>query len=81
MTTNDFNIIFDSYSTDFTKIDFQEDTQFNNAKAVGSLNDYNQLVGKPSINDVVLVGNKTPKELGIKEDATFEFTQLVPSAE
>lgn len=31
----------------------------------GGTNDYNKLTNKPSINDIILVGNKTSDELGI----------------
>lgn len=38
-------------------------------------NNYNDLSNKPSINDVVLVGNKTGAELGIVNDKNFVYAQ------
>lgn len=46
---------------------------------VGST-DYPSLGNKPSINGVVLLGNKTSEELLINEDKFFSFSQLSPSA-
>lgn len=39
---------------------------------------YNGLTNKPTINGVVLQGNKTTSDLGIKEDRQFVFTQTTP---
>ena len=46
-----------------------------NAKVITSTSDYNELVNKPKINDVELVGNKTSKELKLQEqmnEMTFQ---------
>ena len=40
---------------------------------------YNDLSNKPSINGVVLVGNKTGEELGIVYDKTFVYNQAISS--
>ncbi len=40
---------------------------------------YNDLSNKPSINGVVLVGNKTGEELGIIYDKTFVYNQVISS--
>ena len=40
---------------------------------------YNDLSNKPSINGVVLVGNKTGEELGIIYDKTFVYNQVTSS--
>ena len=40
---------------------------------------YNDLSNKPSINGVVLVGNKTSEELGIIYDKTFVYNQVTSS--
>lgn len=40
---------------------------------------YNNLSNKPSINGVVLVGNKTGEELGIIYDKTFVYNQVTSS--
>lgn len=37
--------------------------------------DYNNLINMPSINDVVLKGNKTTSEIGIISDRTYIYTQ------
>lgn len=42
-------------------------------------NDYNDLAHKPSINGVVLEGNKTTDELNISGDKTYVHTQRVAS--
>lgn len=42
-------------------------------------NNYNDLSNKPSINGVVLVGNKTGAELGIVYDKTFVYNQATSS--
>lgn len=42
-------------------------------------NNYNDLSNKPSINDVVLVGNKTGEELGIINDKNFVYVQATSS--
>lgn len=42
-------------------------------------NNYNDLANKPSINGVVLVGNKTGEELGIIYDKTFVYNQATSS--
>lgn len=39
---------------------------------------YNNLTNKPTINGVVLQGNKTTADLGIKEYQQFVFTQTTP---
>ena len=42
-------------------------------------NNYNDLSNKPSINDVLLVGNKTGAELGIVNDKNFVYVQATSS--
>ena len=42
---------------------------------------YPPLTDKPSINDIVLLGNKTSAELGIIDDKFYTFTQLAPSSQ
>lgn len=70
------NFIIDS-STDFD-ISFKDS---NVLKVKTDKEDYNQLLSKPRINGIVLVGDKTSADLGIKEDANFVFTQRTPSKE
>lgn len=41
---------------------------------------YNNLINKPSINGVILIGNQTSAELGIVNDAAFTYTQTTPVA-
>lgn len=41
--------------------------------------DYNNLINMPSINDIVLKGNKTTSEIGIISDRTFIYTQSTAS--
>ena len=56
-------------------------TQLNgNMGVVNATSDnYNDLSNKPSINGVVLVGNKTGEELGIIYDKTFVYNQVTSS--
>ena len=56
-------------------------TQLNgNMGVVNATSDnYNDLSNKPSINGVVLVGNKTGEELGIIYDKTFVYNQVASS--
>ena len=42
-------------------------------------NNYNDLSNKPSINSVILVGNKTGAELGIVNDKNFVYVQATSS--
>lgn len=42
-------------------------------------NNYNDLSNKPSINGVILVGNKTGAELGIANDKNFVYVQATSS--
>ena len=42
-------------------------------------NNYNDLSNKPSINGVILVGNKTGAELGIVNDKNFVYVQAISS--
>ena len=42
-------------------------------------NNYNDLSNKPSINGVILVGNKTGTELGIVDDKNFVYVQATSS--
>ena len=42
-------------------------------------NNYNDLSNKPSINGVILVGNKTGAELGIANDKNFVYIQATSS--
>lgn len=42
-------------------------------------NNYNDLSNKPSINGVILVGNKTGAELGIVDDKNFVYVQATSS--
>ena len=42
-------------------------------------NNYNDLSNKPSINGVILVGNKTGAELGIINDKNFVYVQATSS--
>ena len=42
-------------------------------------NNYNDLSNKPSINGVILVGNKTGAELGIVNDKNFVYVQATSS--
>ena len=42
-------------------------------------NNYNDLSNKPSINGVILVGNKTGTELGIVNDKNFVYVQATSS--
>lgn len=39
-------------------------------------NNYNQLINKPSINDVELIGNKTLDNLGIQEKGNYANTRV-----
>ena len=39
--------------------------------SVGSTQDYNELFNQPSINDVVLIGNKTLEDLSIQEKGEY----------
>lgn len=41
--------------------------------------DYSKLNNKPSINGVILVGNKTNKDFGIEGDKHFLFVQAIAS--
>lgn len=41
----------------------------------GTADDYNRLSNKPSVNGVILEGNKTSSDLNIVEDKNFIFTQ------
>lgn len=47
----------------------------------GGTSDYNALNNKPSINGVVLEGNKTTEELLIEGDKFFSFLQMSPAEE
>lgn len=54
------------------------------AKLQGSIkqpsnNDYNKLENKPSINNIVLEGNKTLKELGIQEIGNYANKNEIPT--
>lgn len=42
-------------------------------------NNYNDLSNKPSINGVILIGNKTGAELGIVNDKNFVYVQATSS--
>lgn len=57
------------------KISFN--SQMGQVNAVSS--DYSKLNNKPSINGVILVGNKTNKDLGIEGDKHFLFVQSIAS--
>lgn len=57
------------------KISFN--SQMGQVNAVSS--DYSKLNNKPSINGVILVGNKTNKDLGIEGDKHFLFVQAIAS--
>lgn len=39
-------------------------------------NNYNQLINKPSINDIELIGNKTLDNLGIQEKGNYANTRV-----
>lgn len=52
-------------------------SQMGQVNAVSS--DYSKLNNKPSINGVILVGNKTNKDLGIADDKHFLFVQSIAS--
>ena len=56
-------------------------TQLNGSMGVvnATSDNYNDLSNKPSINGVVLVGNKTGEELGIVYDKTFVYNQAISS--
>ena len=56
-------------------------TQLNGSMGVvnATSDNYNDLSNKPSINGVVLVGNKTGEELGIVYDKTFIYNQATSS--
>ncbi len=56
-------------------------TQLNGSMGVvnATSDNYNDLSNKPSINGVVLVGNKTGEELGIVYDKTFVYNQVTSS--
>ena len=56
-------------------------TQLNGSMGVvnATSDNYNDLSNKPSINGVVLVGNKTGEELGIVYDKTFVYNQATSS--
>lgn len=74
------NVSFPSGGT--FKVGLEKDkTSFNSqmgqVNAVSS--DYNKLNNKPSINGVILVGNKTNKDLGIADDKHFLFVQSIAS--
>ena len=47
----------------------------------GGTEDYNALINKPSINGVVLQGDKTSAELGIESDKFYVFTQMAPASQ
>lgn len=50
-------------------------SQMGQVNAVSS--DYNKLNNKPSINGIMLIGNKTNKDLGIEDDKHFLFVQSI----
>ena len=56
-------------------------TQLNGSMGIvnATSDNYNDLSNKPSINGVVLVGNKTGEELGIVYDKTFVYNQATSS--
>lgn len=56
-------------------------TQLNGSMGVvnATSDNYNDLSNKPSINGVVLIGNKTGEELGIVYDKTFVYNQAISS--
>ena len=56
-------------------------TQLNGSMGVvnATSNNYNDLSNKPSINGVILVGNKTGAELGIVNDKNFVYVQATSS--
>ena len=57
------------------KISFN--SQMGQVNAVSS--DYNKLNNKPSINGIMLIGNKTNKDFGIEDDKHFLFVQSIAS--
>ena len=56
-------------------------TQLNGSMGIvnATSDNYNDLSNKPSINGVVLVGDKTGEELGIIYDKTFVYNQVTSS--
>ena len=64
------------------KVDFTTNqTQLNGSMGIvnATSDNYNDLSNKPSINGVVLVGNKTGAELGIVNDKNFVYVQATSS--
>lgn len=54
-----FDLGFDSGNNGFN-------ADFKNMQVISGTNDYNPLINKPSINEVVLVGNKTGDQLDLQ---------------
>ena len=47
----------------------------NDDSSTSSATSYTELVNKPSINNVILEGNKTSAQLGVIDDKTYVYTQ------
>lgn len=61
-------------------IEREQEISFSVGDRIVETGDYDKLIHKPSINGVVLEGDKTNEELFIVNDKHFEYRQLTPSA-
>ena len=61
-------------------IERQSEISFSVGDRIVETGDYDKLIHKPSINGVILEGNKTSEELFIVSDKHYEYRQLTPSA-
>lgn len=64
-----------SIDTDIQTSDGEIDTDIE--LSAGGTNDYNDLINKPQINGVELVGNKTPEDLDILPLTNAEIDELL----
>ena len=64
-----------SIDTDIQTSDGEIDTDIE--ISTGGTNDYNELINKPQINGVELVGNKTPEDLDILPLTNAEIDELL----
>ena len=66
-----------SYNANFGANDNTINVTFGNVQRIVSGNDYNELSNKPSIENVVLEGNKTFKQLGIEPMSVTEIEKIL----
>lgn len=69
-----FNVNFRAESGSFS-VDFDKKTDVKITRP--GTNDYNDLGNKPKINNVTLVGNKTPSDLGFGSISNIEIEKIV----